>query len=78
MNKNIADLVTKFWGASPEEVKTLCTEILEASALPGSQRPKSAQDTTLFLESINGGLMAAVDYYADECLTAIGEMFVNS
>ena len=78
MNKNIADLVTKFWGASPEEVKALCTEILEASALPRSQQPKTAQDTALFLASINGRLMEAVDYYADEYLTAIGEMFVNS
>jgi len=76
MNSNVTDLVAKFWGASPEDVKTLCAEILEASALPGPQQPKTAQDTSLFLASINGGLMDAVDGFAMQYLAAAGTLLI--
>ena len=77
MNGHISDLVERFWRASPETVKTLCGEILEASELPPSQQPKTAQETAFFLAAINRGLMEAVDGMAEVYLTAAGQMFVN-
>ena len=77
MNKHAADLVKRFWGASPEDVKVLCAEILEASDLPGSQRPKTPKDTALFLAAINGGLMDAADGFAMQYLAAAGKMLIH-
>lgn len=77
MNRNITDLVTKFWGASPEDVKTLCAEILEASALPSTQQPKTARDTALFLAATNGGLMDAVETFAMQYLADAGNALIR-
>lgn len=77
MNGHISELVERFWRASPETVKALCGEILEASELPPSQQPKTAQETAFFLAAINRGLMEAVDGMAELYLTAVGQMFVN-
>jgi len=77
MNFHISDLVTKFWGASPEDVKALCAEILEAAALPGIQQPKTAQDTALFLAAINGGLLEAVEGVAMQYLAAAVKMLIG-
>ena len=77
MNKHLEGVVGRFWGAAPEEVKALCAEILQASDLPGSQRPRTPQDTALFLAAINGGLMDAVDEFAIQYLVAAGELLIH-
>lgn len=77
MNERIPELIERFWGAAPDAVHALCSEILEASALPRSQQPRTAQETVLFLAAINGGLMEAVDCLAEEYLAAIGRIFVE-
>ena len=77
MNQHIAELIPRFLNASSNEVKSLCTEILEDAALPVSQRPKTSQETALFLAAINSGLMEAVDYFAMEYLIAAGREFIS-
>lgn len=77
MNRHIADLIPRFLNASPDEVKSLCTEILEAVALPVSQHPRTSQEAALFLATINSGLMEAIDYFTMEYLIAAGEELVS-
>ena len=78
MNGNLQNILTRFVTASPDEVRALCTEILENSRLSEKERPVKQQDRQLYLAAINDGLMEGLDdnaeqYLIDACKVLIGE-----
>ncbi len=77
MNENIEDLTHRFLHANPDQVKDLCTQILNRSSLPLSQQPHNMTDLIFLLTSINNGLMEDVDYFANCCLIQAGNKFAN-
>jgi len=74
MNQNVVELTNQFLEANqaPEQVKKLCRDILEASGLSAKQQPKSSEETEVFLIAINGGLIDAVNGFADLFLAQAG------
>ncbi len=77
MNANIENLTHRFLQANPDQVKALCTQILDGSSLTSSQQPHNMTELIFFLTSINSGLMEAVDYFANCYLIQAGNKFAN-
>ena len=75
MNARTVDLATQMARATPEEVKTLCRDILEQSGI--KYRPKSPHETELFLAAINGGLMDCQDWLASYLLAQVGHALLG-
>ena len=75
MNARTADLAIRMAHAAPEEVKTLCREILERSGI--KYRLKSPHETELFLAAINGGLMDCQDWLAGYLLAQAGHALLG-
>ena len=75
MNTQVADLAIRMAHASPEEVKTLCRDILEQSGI--KYRPRSPHETELFLAAINGGLMDCQDWLAGYLLVQAGHALLG-
>ena len=72
MNRHRDEWLTRFLNADSAGVKSLCSEILEASKLPAAQQPKNMKETALFLTSINACLMDAVEETAYDYLIQAG------
>ena len=75
MNSQIDDLTFRMAHAAPEEVKTMCQDILEQSGI--KYRPKSPHETELFLAAISGGLMDCQDWLAGYLLTQTGHALLG-
>ena len=75
MNTRTVDLANQMAHAAPEEVKTLCRDILEQSGI--KYCPKSPHETELFLAAINGGLMDCQDWLAGYLLAQAGHAFLG-
>lgn len=75
MNARIADLAIQMTRSTPEEVKTLCRDILERAQI--KYRPKSPRETELFLAAINGGLKECQDWLASYLLTQAGHALLG-
>lgn len=75
MNARTVDLANQMAHAAPEEVKTLCRDILEQSGI--KYRPKSPHETELFLAAINGGLMDCQDWLAGYLLAQAGHALLE-
>ena len=60
-----------------EQVKKLCGDILTASKLSEKQRPKTAEETEVFLIAINDALMNIIDEYIREYLISAGKALVG-
>lgn len=77
MNKQISQLAARFWDADDEAVKTLCNEVLNQAALPTRWQPKTLQEISLYLATINGGLMEQIDLIADNFLLQAGRALLR-
>ena len=78
LNQNLQDIMRQFLNAGPEQVRKLCTEILENAGLRKQEQPKNQEEKTLFLAVINEALMATADdsaeaYLIDACKLLVGE-----
>ena len=69
MNDHAIELTEGFLYAPPEDVKSLCRNILADSELKSII---SARNLPLYLASINEGLMDLQDYFANQYLTQAG------
>ena len=63
------EIVKAFWKADDNEVKALCQSILEESKIPAHHRPRDLQEVSLFLATINAGLLEMVANFAERLLT---------
>lgn len=72
MNGHAAELTDRFLHSGPAAVKSLCRDILEQAGIERDYQPNSAHDLTLFLASINEGLMDLQDYFAKQHLIQAG------
>ena len=72
MNCHAAELAERFSQANPSQIKSLCQDILERAGIEEIYQPKSAHDLSLFLSSINQGLMDLQDYFARQYLIQAG------
>ena len=77
MNRELDKLTEWFLNADAGGIKKLCSDILEAAALPTSLQPGDAAETALFLAAINSGLMEAVDTYAEDYLVQAGDALIG-
>ena len=75
MNTRTVDLANQMTHAAPEEVKSLCRDILEQSGI--KYRPKSPHETELFLAAINDGLMDCQDWLANYLLAQAGHALLG-
>lgn len=77
MNRELDKLTERFLNTDAGGIKKLCSDILEAAALPTSLQPGDAAETALFLAAINNGLMEAVDTYAEDYLVQAGSALIG-
>lgn len=67
-DQNQVEIVKAFWKADDNAVKTLCQSILEGAKVPARHRPRDLREVSLFLATINEGLLEAIADYADRLL----------
>ena len=79
LNENVDELCDRFLEINQdlEQVKKLCGDILTASKLSEKQRPKTAEETEVFLIAINDALMNIIDEYIREYLITAGKALVG-
>lgn len=79
LNENVDELCDRFLEINQdlEQVKKLCGDILTASKLSEKQRPKTAEETEVFLIAINDALMNIIDEYIREYLISAGKALVG-
>lgn len=75
MNCHAAELTEAFLYAAPEEVRLLCRDILERSNV---RHKLSSHDLSLYLASINDGLMDLQDYFASQYLIEAGHLLTDA
>lgn len=68
MNRHGDTLAQQFLETSPQDIRSLCIQILHDSNLPPRMHPKNMLELTYFTYSINEGLLDLVDYFAEQLL----------